>query len=98
MAKIVLESSKPDKAVKVIKEVLETETLRIKYSLKLAKERLKRFEKKYNISSDKFIKNWTAEDLKGKDMEYVEWAGEYRLFLKLKENLTVLRSIAHVTS
>ncbi len=98
MAKIVLETNKPDKAVKFIKEVIETETLRIKYSLKLAKERLKKFEKKYNISSDEFIENWTAEDLKGKDIEYVEWAGEYYLFIKLKEDLTVLRSIAHVTS
>ena len=71
MAEIVLKTDKPDKAVEVLKEALETETLRLKYSLNLAKRRLKRFEAKYNISSKKFMNEWSAEDLKGKDLEYV---------------------------
>ena len=80
MAEIILRTDEPDKAVQVLREALETETLRLKYSLNLAKKRLKRFEVKYNISSEEFINEWSAEDLKGKDLEYVEWAGEYQLF------------------
>ena len=93
MAEIILKTNKPDKAPQVLREALETEALRLRYSLNLAKKRLKRFETKYNISSDKFINEWSAEDLKGADLEYVEWAGEYQLFSRLNERLVVLKSI-----
>ena len=98
MAEIVLKTDTPDKAVKVLKEALEIEALRLKYSLNLAKKRLKRFETKYNVSSEIFINEWSAEDLKGKDLEYVEWAGEYQLFSRLNERLIVLKSIENVAS
>jgi len=93
-----LKTDTPDKAVKVLKEALEIEALRLKYSLNLAKKRLKRFETKYNVSSEIFINEWSAEDLKGKDLEYVEWAGEYQLFSRLNERLIVLKSIENVAS
>jgi len=98
MAEIVLKTNKPDKAAQVLREALETEALRLKYSLNLAKRRLKRFEAKYNISSKKFMSEWSAEDLKGRDLEYVEWAGEYQLFSRLNERLVVLKSIENVAS
>lgn len=98
MAEIVFKTDKPDKAAEVFKDALQTETLRLKYSLNLAKRRLKRFEDKYNISSRKFMNEWSAEDLKGKDLEYVEWAGEYQLFSRLNERLAVLKSIENVAS
>ena len=98
MAEIIMKAEEPDKAVQFLKEALETEASRLKYSLNLAKKRLKKFEKKYNVSSEKFIKEWSAEDLQGKDMEYVEWAGEYELFLRMNERFLVLRSIKNATS
>ena len=39
----------------------------------------------------------SAEDLKGQDMEYVEWSGEYQLALRLNERLFTLKSIENVT-
>ena len=98
MTEIILKSNAPDKAIDILKEALATEASRIKYSLNLAKKRLKRYETKYKISSDKFINEWSAEDLKGEDMEYVEWAGEYQLFSRLNERLEVLESIENVAS
>jgi hypothetical protein len=98
MTEIILKTNAPEKAADILKEALATEASRIKYSLNLAKKRLKRFETKYNISSAKFINEWSAEDLKGKDMEYVEWAGEYQLFSRLNERLEVLESIENVPS
>ncbi len=50
------------------------------------------------ISSEIFSNDWSAEDLKGKDLEYVEWAGEYELFSRLNERLAVLESIENVAS
>ena len=98
MGEIVLKTDRPDKAAEVLKEALEIETLRLKYSLNLARRRLKRFEARYNISSKKFMNEWSAEDLKGRDLEYVEWAGEYQLFSRLNERLAVLKSIENVAS
>lgn len=96
MAEIILKTDVPEKAANILKDVLEVETSRLKYSLNLAKKRLKRFETKYNVSSKKFINEWSAEDLRGKDLEYVEWAGEYQLFSRLNERLVVLKSIENV--
>ena len=98
MAQIILKTNTPEKAADVLKEALEIEASRLKYSLNIAKKRLKRFETKYNISSEKFINEWSAEDLKGKDLEYVEWAGECQLFSRLSERLVVLNSIENVAS
>lgn len=98
MAEIILKTDTPDKAAEVLKEALETEALRLKYNLNLAKKRLKKFEIKYNVSSEKFINEWSAEDLKGKHLEYVEWAGEYQLFSRINERLVVLNSIENVAS
>ena len=96
MAEIMIQTNKPDKAVEVLKEVMAMESSRLRYSLNLARKRLKKFEAKYNISSEKFIREWAAEDLAGKDLEYVEWAGEYKLFLTMNERLLVLRGIKNV--
>jgi len=98
MPEIILKTDMPDKAARVLIEALETESFRLKYSVQLAKKRLSKFEKKYKISSEKFINEWSAEDLDGKDFEYVEWAGEYKLAKCLNERLTALKSIQHVAS
>jgi hypothetical protein len=98
MPEIILKTDMPDKAARILIEALETESFRLKYSVQLAKKRLSKFEKKYKISSEKFINEWSAEDLDGKDFEYVEWAGEYKLAKRLNERLTALKSIQHVAS
>ena len=97
MSKIILKTNEPGKTASILFEALETEERRLQYSLSLAKKRLKKFEKKYNVSSDKFIAEWSAEDLKGQDMEYVEWSGEYQLALRLNERLFILKGIENVT-
>jgi hypothetical protein len=100
MAEVILKTNKPDKISEILKEALATERSRVQYSLDLTRGRLKKFEQKYNISSEKFINQWSAEDLDNGDMEYVEWAGEYRFSLTLSERLAALKSIkiGHVTS
>ena len=97
MAEIILKTTDPDKAAGILFEALDLEAKRLEYSLDLAKNRLANFETKYNISSDKFIAEWSAEDLKGQDMEYIEWAGEYQLALRLNDRLFALKGIENVT-
>ena len=87
MAEIILKSNTPAKAADILKDALAIEASRLKYSLNLAKKRLKRFETKYNISSEKFLNEWSAEDLKCKDLEYDDdinenWETYKQRFLK----------------
>jgi len=97
MAEIILKTNDPGKVAAILFEALNLEAKRVQYSLGLAKNRLVTFEKKYNISSDKFIAEWSAEDLKGQDMEYIEWFGEYQFALRLNERLLALKGIENVT-
>ena len=62
MAEIIMKAEEPDKAVQFLKEALETEASRLKYSLNLAKKRLKKFEKKYNAKYVSFKKLLTTSD------------------------------------
>ncbi len=98
MAQIILKTDMPNQAAKYLVEALETEKSRLRYTMKLAKRRLSRFEKKYRVTSKLFMDEWSAEDLDGKDLEYVEWAGEYKLAKRLDERLNALKSIEHVPS
>lgn len=96
MAEIILKTEYPQEVHEVLYETLETEISRLQYSLGLIKKRLVKFEKKYNTTSENFIENWTAEDLRGKDMEYVVWAGEHKHYVNLKNRLNTLKSIIYV--
>lgn len=69
---------------------------RIGYALKLGEKKIELFEKKYKVSSKEFFRGWTAENLKGKDIEYVEWAGEAKLHSRLRERLAILKGIEYV--
>jgi hypothetical protein len=97
MTKIILRSDKADKASEILKEALKTEESRLNYSLELARKRLSIFENKYGVSSEIFNNKWTAEDLDGKDLEYVEWAGEFKLASRLNDRLATIASIEYVS-
>jgi hypothetical protein len=97
MQNIVFKTSNYDKAEPLLREALCTEIARLQYSLDLSRKRLVKFEKQYGVSSETFIREWASEDLGGKDMEYVEWAGEFELSAKLEDRLATLESIENVT-
>jgi hypothetical protein len=94
---IVVKSAKPDRAMEMIKDAIAKKIALLELSQEKYRKRLDKFEKKYNITSEQFINEWAAEDLEGKDMEYVEWAGEYHFYLDVKEDLNILKSLDYVT-
>jgi hypothetical protein len=98
MSEIRLKTDDRQKATIILHEALEKEASRLTYSLQLAKRRLAKFERKYNVTSEKFINEWSSEDLEDGDMEYVEWAGEFKLASRLEERLGTLKNIEHETS
>ena len=77
----------------LVRAAVNSEIDRLELALKLARERLLPFERKYGVSSKRFIEEMTAEDLQGGDDEYVQWAGEYRLMQRLEERLVRLQEV-----
>jgi hypothetical protein len=81
--------------LQLVRAAVENEIAKIELGLKLAKTRLAPFEQKYGVSSEYFIAEMAAEDLEGGDGEYVNWAGEYKLILRLREKLEKLRELGY---
>ncbi len=79
----------------ILNDALQAEENRISYALQLGQKRLELFEKKYGVSSETFLSEWTAEKLEGKDIEYTEWAGEARLYSHMRERLTIIKEIKY---
>ena len=79
----------------LVRSAIESEIARFELALKLASKRLAPFEEKYGVTSDYFITEMTAEDLDGRDDEYVRWAGEYRLMQRLRDKLKKLQKIGY---
>ena len=98
MNEIRLMTDKPDKAAEILNDALALEKARLQYSLELSQKRLKYFEEKYGIDSERFMIEGAAEDLEEHDMEYVEWAGEYKLATSMINRIDVITGIRHEPS
>ncbi|MBE9140594.1 hypothetical protein IQ254_25905 [Nodosilinea sp. LEGE 07088] len=98
MTEIILRSVDVPKVVTVIRNAIDKEISRLEKGTERSLERLKQFEDRYHVSSAEFAERFAAEDLVGKDLEYVEWMGEYRLFEQLAEELTLLKNVTYVAS
>lgn len=97
METLMVKSHSIERATEIIKDAIANKITLLEFSKERHRKKLEKFEQKYNITSEIFIKEWAAEDLEGKDMEYVEWAGEYHFMLDLEEDLNILKSLEYVT-
>ena len=81
--------------LRLVRAAIESEVAKLELALKMAVKRLKPFEEKYGVTSEHFLTAMTAEDLEGKDDEYVHWAGEYKLMQRLQSKLHKLQEISY---
>ena len=99
MLQVQIKSDSPDVEIvqNLIKGAIESEIKNLQRSLEKTNKLLQEFETKYQISSEFFLSNWTAENLSGEDDEYVSWAGEIKIKEKLINALQKLDTIEYVT-
>jgi hypothetical protein len=81
--------------LRLVRSAIENEVTKLKLALQMAAKRLALFEEKYGVTSEYFIAAMTAEDLEGKDDEYVHWAGEHKLMQRLQNKLQKLQEISY---
>ncbi len=79
----------------LVRSAIQSEVARLELALRLARQRLAPFEQQYGVTSEYFIDHMTAEDLRGEDDEYVQWAGEYLLMQRLYAKLNQLQSLGY---
>jgi hypothetical protein len=96
MTKLNIQSEANDSAVEIIKSAISAETKRLEIGLQKTDRRIKQFEETYKILSEKFLADFAAEDMKNKDTEYVEWAGELMIRDRIEADLKRLREIEYV--
>src|SRR6266446_3498020 len=71
-------------------QALEAYKIRLRDGIERTKRRLAEFEARYGVDTARFLREMTAEDLAGGDLEYVEWAGEAKLLEGLESELREL--------
>ncbi|WP_295407258.1 hypothetical protein [uncultured Thiocystis sp.] len=70
-----------------IVQALDGYKVRRRAGIERTKRRLASFETRYGVDTARFLREMTAEDLAGGDMEYVEWVGEAKLLTGLAAEL-----------
>jgi hypothetical protein len=73
-----------------ILQAIESYKARLRAGIERTKRRLTEFEQRYDVDTDRFLREMTAEDLEGGDLEYLEWAGEAKLLQGLEAELAEL--------
>jgi hypothetical protein len=71
-------------------QALEAYKARLRAGIARTRRRLAAFEAQYGVDTAQFLREMTAEDLAGGDLEYVEWAGEAKLLEGLEAELREL--------
>ena len=76
----------------LVQAALEREREKLLFAIMRTKEELTRFEKRYRSSSVKFFRRYQTGKLDDRN-DYIDWAGEYQIYLILKEKLANLRGL-----
>ena len=86
----------PDQgSAQTVVQALEAYKVRLRASIARTQRRLATFEARYGVDTAYFLREMTAEDLHGGDLEYVEWAGEGKLLEGLEAELQELEHASY---
>jgi hypothetical protein len=97
MGKVKIVSEREEHA-EIVKSAISTEIKRLEIALKRTEKEIRKYEIKYKVPSDIFIKKYSAEDLRGGDEEYIRWTGELKIKKRVLEDLHRLKNITYVVN
>ena len=96
MAKLkIIDDKDRDSTKNLVKLAISKEIKRLEISLDKTNKIISEFEKRYKISSEYFLENYSAENLDGKDEEYIRWSGEIQIRSKILTDLNKLKEIEY---
>lgn len=97
MIKLQIQSDKEDGIIDIIRAAISAEIKRLEIGLRKTNTQIEKFETEYKVTSEVFQKEFSAENLKKGDQEYIEWAGKLKIREKITEDLRKLKEIEYVT-
>ncbi len=97
MGKLRIIADEKDTA-EIVKSAITAELKRLEIALNKTDKEIRKFEEEYKIPSEVFLKDFTAEDLKGGDEEYIRWTGELKIRERVLEDLKILKDIEYVSN
>ena len=98
MTKLQVQSDANENALDIIKAAIAAEVKRLEIGLQKTNRQIKRFEKRYGVTSDRFQKEFTAERMEKGDEEYIRWAGELQIRARIETDLKHLKDIEFVAA
>lgn len=81
------------RAVGLLTRILNIEYRRLQLELRMVEEKIRRFEKKYGMSSNEFLERYSRGEL-GDEEEFMEWYGELKFLERIHRELEELKKIA----
>ena len=76
----------------LVEAALRSELKMVKLSLSRTQDNLQRFEQTYQLTTVDFYRRLTSDELT-ETLDFIEWVGEYKTLLKLKEKQQTLQEI-----
>ena len=93
MIRLQIQSDAQETALDLVRSALAVEACRLQLGLEATQRHLHTFEKRYSVTSEVFLREFTAESLTGGDQEYVAWTGELQLYHRIAAQLDTLRDV-----
>lgn len=97
MTTLQIKSDSDSDTMDIIKTAIDAELKRLELGLQKTEKQIAKFEAEYKISSDTFLKQFTAENMKNGDSEYIAWAGELKIRERILKDINRLKGIQYVT-
>ena len=92
MTELVIKSDYKEQIFSLVKSALEREKKVISSNIEISQKKLEDFEKRYGLSTADFFAKYQKGEM-GDGADMIEWAGEYKMLLKLEDDLKKLEEI-----
>jgi len=95
MATITIKTNIPEKhetLYGLVQSALHRERENLQFALARTQDELARFEKRYRLTSAKFYQRYQAGKLDDGN-DFIDWSGEYQIYLSLKQQIASLRGL-----
>jgi len=96
MIKLQIQSDTKDGVIDIIRAAISSEIKRLEIGLYKTNKQIEKYEIEYNVTSEVFQKEFSAEDMRKGDQEYIAWAGELKIREKIMADLKKLKEIEYV--
>jgi len=96
MIKLQIQSDTKDGVIDIVRAAISSEIKRLEIGLYKTNKQIEKYETEYNVTSEVFQKEFSAEDMRKGDQEYTEWAGELKIREKITADLEKLKEIEYV--